>query len=271
MPGPQNLDRMTTIYGPTTWDVYTRLDTSLDPHGPDQLYDIAADHIEAADTVLDVGSRDGAHLIELAKRHPSITGIGIEPVAIHVDRAREALTAATDVAHRVSLHHGVMHDIPVSDGSVDFVWCRDVLVQVDDVVSGLREVERTMAADARMLAYSTFATDRLDGCDLRLMRRHLGWIDANMQRNQMERAFQDAGLDIEDVIVIGTEWKEHTEERTHSTSKSLVRLSRLRRQRDEIVAWRGEDIYDHIEANLHYEAFLFLGKLEPTIHLLRKS
>lgn len=42
-------------------------------------------------------------------------------------------------------------------------------------------------------------------------------------------------------------------------------------ERDEIVAWRGQEIYDHIEANLHYEAFLFLGKLEPTIHLLRKA
>ena len=27
--GPQNVDRMSTIYGPTTWDVYSRLDEIL--------------------------------------------------------------------------------------------------------------------------------------------------------------------------------------------------------------------------------------------------
>jgi hypothetical protein len=37
------------------------------------------------------------------------------------------------------------------------------------------------------------------------------------------------------------------------------------------VSWRGQEIYDHIEANLHYEVFLFLGKLEPVIHMLRKE
>ncbi len=85
--GPQNLDRMSTIYGPTTCDVYARLDESLNPRGPDMLFDLAAEHIAEDDTILDAGCRDAAHLVELARRHPSITGIGIEPVAIHVDRA----------------------------------------------------------------------------------------------------------------------------------------------------------------------------------------
>lgn len=262
---------MTTIYGPTTWDVYARLDESLDPRGPEQLYEIAAAHIQDGGTVLDVGCRDGLHLIELARRHPTITGIGVEPVETHVAMAREALAAAPDVADRVSVHQGVMHNSPTPDSGVDFVWCRDVLVQVDDVVSGLRDVVRTMTPDARMLAYSSFATARLDGVDLEMMRQHLGWIDANVRRSSMERAFGDAGLDIDDVLEIGTEWKEHSEERSQSTSKSLLQLSRLRRQREEVVAWRGQEIYDHIEANLHYESFLFLGKLEPTVHLLKKA
>jgi hypothetical protein len=36
------------------------------------------------------------------------------------------------------------------------------------------------------------------------------------------------------------------------------------------VRWRGQEIYDHIEANLHHEVFLFLGKLEPVVHVLGK-
>ena len=33
---------------------------------------------------------------------------------------------------------------------------------------------------------------------------------------------------------------------------------------------RGEDIYNHIEANLHWELFGYLGKLQPTVYVLRR-
>lgn len=269
-PGPQNLDRMTTIYGPTTWDVYSRLDESLGPRGPEMLYDLAAEHIAEDGTVLDAGCRDAAHLIELARRHPGITGIGIEPVALHVERALAAVQEAR-LGDRITIHQGVVQDVPAPDESIDFVWCRDVLVQVDDLLGGLRGLHRVMAPDARLLAYSAFATDRLDGGDLEMMRRHLGWLEDNARRSAVEAAFETAGFVIDGVSEIGTEWREYLEERTQPASKALLRLSRLRRQRDDFVSWRGQAIYDHVEANLHYEVFLCLGKLEPVIHVLRKS
>lgn len=268
--GPRNLDRMSTIYGPTTWDVYERLDESLNPRGPDMLFDLAAEYIDEGVTVLDAGCRDGAHLIELARRHPTITMIGVEPVEIHVDRAIAAVREA-DLNDRITIHQGVVHDVPAADNSIDFVWCRDVLVQVDDLLGGLEELHRVMAPDARLVAYSSFVTDRLDGTDLEMMQRHLGWLDDNVRRPKMEAAFEAAGFVIDDVQEIGTEWREFAEEHTQPISRALLRLSRLRRQRDAIVAWRGQEIYDHIEANLHYEVFLFLGKLEPVIHVLRKK
>jgi hypothetical protein len=165
----------------------------------------------------------------------------------------------------------VLHDVPASDHGIDFVWCRDVLVQVDDLVGGLLGLHRVMSPDARLLVYSCFATDRLDGVDLDMMRRHLGWLEPNVRRDSMEEAFAAAGFDIDHVEEVGTEWREHAEERTQPASRAVLRLARLRRQRGEIVAWRGQEIYDHIEANLHYEVFLFLGKLEPVIHVLRKA
>ena len=268
--GPQNLARMTTIYGPTTWDVYARLDQSLDPRGPEMLYDLAAEHIAEDATILDAGCRDAAHLIELARRHPTISGIGVEPVAIHVDRARAAVKKA-GLGDRITIHQDVVHDIPSAAESIDFVWCRDTLVQVDDLIGGLRGLYRVMSPKARLLAYTAFATDKLDGGDLAMMRRHLGWLEQNVRRPAMEAAFVEAGFVIENVEVIGTEWREFAEERTQPTSKALLRLARLRRQRDEIVRWRGQEIYDHIEANLHYEVFLFLGKFEPVIHVLRRA
>jgi SAM-dependent methyltransferase len=261
---------MALIYGPTTWDVYARLDESLHPRGPDMLYDVARDLIAEGDTMLDAGCRDATHLIELARRHPTTTGIGVEPVAIHVDRARAAVRDA-DLANRITIHQGVVQDVPSPAASIDFVWCRDVLVQVDDVIGGLRGLHRVMAPGARLLAYNSFATDRLEGRDLEMMRRHLGWLEGNMRRSDMEAAFATAGFGVGQIEEVGTEWREYAEERTQPASRALLRLSRLRRQRDDFVAWRGQEIYDHIEANLHYEVFLMLGKLQPVIYVLHKA
>ena len=39
-------------------------------------------------------------------------------------------------------------------------------------------------------------------------------------------------------------------------------------RRDELVRRFGQDIYDHVEANLHWDTFQFLGKLLPTVYVL---
>ena len=46
---------------------------------------------------------------------------------------------------------------------------------------------------------------------------------------------------------VGTEWREYAKERTQGAHRDLLRLARLRRQRDRIVEQAGEDIYRHIE------------------------
>ncbi len=70
--------------------------------------------------------------------------------------------------------------------------------------------------------------------------------------------------------VVGTEWREHLEERTQPVSRDLLRLARLRRDRQRIVEAAGEEIYRHIESNLHWGVFQFLGTLLPTVYVLRK-
>ena len=262
---PRNLDRLTRVYGPETWDVYERLDVSLGPRGPDSLHELAAEYLRPGDTVLDAGCRDAAH-VRLVQAI-GVTGVGVDPVEIHIERARAAVTAAS-LDDRVTLHRGVMHDLPYPDGTFDFVWCRDVVEQVDDLDGALAELRRVMKPGARLLVYTTFATDLLDGRDAQMTRRHLGYVDGNLDRAQVESAFEGAGLAIERTDLIGTEWREYAEERTQPASKALLRLSRLRRQRDDIVAAHGQDIYDHIEANLHGEVFMFLGKLEPVVYIL---
>lgn len=75
---PRNLERLARVYGPATWDVYERLDVSLDPVGPNSLFDAAGEFLAGGEVVLDAGCRDGAHLIELVHRF-DVVGVGVSP------------------------------------------------------------------------------------------------------------------------------------------------------------------------------------------------
>ena len=259
--------QLSRVYGVETWSVYDVLDESLAPSGPHSLHDLAGKYLKPGMRVLDAGCRDAAHLIRLIRRC-GVTGVGVDPVEVHVERANAAVDDA-GVADRAEIFFGVIEDLPFPDGHFDFVWCRDVIEQVDDLDAALREMLRVLSPTARMLVYTTFVTDRLTTQEAEMMNRHLGNVRANLVEANVERAFAGAGWAIERKDVIGTEWREHLEERGGTVSRSLLRLSRLRRRRDVLVQRFGQDIYDHVEANLHWDTFQFLGKLLPIVYVLR--
>src|SRR5688500_17233896 len=224
---PRNLDRLTREYGPTTWDVYERLEVSLDPRGPDWLHELAAELLRPGDVILDAGCRDAEHLVRLVRANDAI-GVGIDPVELHIERGVAAVRDAA-LTDRITLHRGVMQEVPYADDHFDLVWCRDVLEQVDDLDGALAELVRVMKPGAPAIVYTTFATERFDERDDALLRRHLGYVENSLDRAFVEAAFARANLETDRVDVVGTEWREHAEERTKPVSRSLLQLARLRR------------------------------------------
>jgi SAM-dependent methyltransferase len=257
------------VYGPETWDVYELLDRSLDPRGPDALLELATERLTPASVVLDVGCRDASHLIELV-RATGARGVGIDPLGRFVERARAAVAEAS-LDGRVRIVQAGMQDIPYPDGSFDLVWCRDVIEVVEALEIAIEEVARVIRAGGHMLVFTVFATDRLEPREAALLAQNLAVLPANLAEARVEGLFSRAGLAVVLKEAVGTEWREHAEERTQPVSRALLRLARLRRQRERIVEDAGEEIYGHIEANLHWEVWQFLGKLLPTIYLLRKA
>lgn len=268
IPPLSNRAALSRVYGEETWCVYDVLDQSLAPTGPDSLYDLAAGYLGADSRLLDAGCRDAAHLIRLVERSGA-RAVGVDPVEIHIERARAAVAAA-GIADRVEVFVGVMQDLAYEDGHFDFVWCRDVVEQVDDLDAALREMFRVLAPAGRMLVYTTFVTDRLSASEAALLHQHLGNVPANLVEANVEAAFARAGFTIERKDAIGTEWREEIEERTSAVSKDLLRLSRLRRRREPLIERFGEEIYGSVEANLHWSVFQFLGKLSPTVYILTR-
>lgn len=271
MSGPErdHLRAVSRVYGPETWDVYDLLDRSLDPRGPDAMLALAAAQLTAESRVLDVGCRDAAHLIELV-RSSGASGVGLDPVSRLVEQARQAVGRA-DIEDRIEIIEGVMQRIPFPDDSFDLVWCRDVIEVVEDLGVGMREMARVLRRDGQLIVFTVLATDLLEPKEAQmLLGQNLALVADNLVEANVEAAFRAAGLTIVSKDEIGTEWREYAEERSQVASRSLLRLARLRRQQARIVEQAGRDIYAHIESNLHWEVFQFLGKLVATLYLVQK-
>jgi ubiquinone/menaquinone biosynthesis C-methylase UbiE len=263
-----HLRAVSRVYGPEAWDVYDLLDRSLDPRGPDLLLALATERLTPASIILDIGCRDAAYLIELV-RTTDASGIGIDPVRRLVEQARKAVGAA-GVDDRVQILEGVMQDIAYPDASFDLVWCRDVIEAVQGLAAGITEIARVLRPGGHVLVYTVFATDRLEPKEAALIMQNLTLVPANLDQGNVENTFRRAGLAVELTEMLGTEWREYSEERTQPVSRDLLRLARLRRQRDQIVERAGEEIYRHIESTCSWGVYQFLGKLVPTIYVLRK-
>jgi len=264
-----HLQAVTRVYGPEAWDVYALLDRSLDPRGPHAMVELALEQLPPSAAVLDVGCRDASHLIELV-RSAGGSGAGLEPVPLLAARARDAVAEA-GLDDRIRIIEGVMQSIPLPDASFDLVWCRDVIEIVEELDAGLTEIARVLRPQGRALVFTVFTTDRLEPSEADLLvGQNLTLVAENLVEANVESAFRRAGLRVAVKDVIGTEWREHAEERTKPVSRDLLRLARLRRRRDEIVAQAGEEIYRHAESNLHWSVYQFLGKLVPVVYVLSR-
>jgi SAM-dependent methyltransferase len=264
----QHLRAVSRVYGPETWDLYRFLDRSLAPRGPDAMHALAMTYLTPGSTILDVGCRDGAHLIRLV-RASHAAGIGLDPVGRLVEQARRDVDAAR-LNDRLQIVRGVAQHLPIVDGRIDLVWLRDVVEVLDDLERALAEVARVLCAGGYALVYSVFVTDLLEPNERRMLDRNLANVPTNLVEPRVEAAFARAGLSIARKDVIGTEWREYAEEHEPRIARELLHLARLRRQRDQIVREFGADIYLHVEANLHWSVFQFLGKLQPILYLLRR-
>jgi SAM-dependent methyltransferase len=264
-----HLQAMSRVYGPETWNVYDVLDRSLDPRGPEVLLALATEWLTPASVVLDVGCRAASHLIQLV-RATGASGVGVDPLSRFVERAQEAVAEAR-LGARIQIAQGVMQDVPWPDGSFDLVWCRDVIEVVEPLDAAVAEVVRVLRPGGHLLVFTVLATDRLEPKEAALLAQSLAVVPANLVEERVEAAFSRAGLEVALKQAIGTEWREYAEERTQPVSRDLLRLARLRRRRDRIVRDAGQEIYGHIESNLHWLVYQFLGKLLPTIYVLRKA
>src|SRR5580692_1265795 len=108
-------------------------------HGP-SLFDVAgAAGLGSQSIVADVGCGRGNHCFELAKRF-GCRAIGIDLVLPPLQTA----ILSQERTPLVEFVQGTIEQLPILTGSIDFVWCRDMLVHVRNLESAVRECCRIL-------------------------------------------------------------------------------------------------------------------------------
>lgn len=272
MSNPQNLDRvLNQLYGDIGMSdeaLEARLERSLGPRGPDILYQaLGALGLDQGHTLLDVGCRDAAHTCELARRY-GCRALGIDPVTHNIARSRGVIDSSGQAGH-VRAIEGRIEAIPASDNEFDFIWCRDMLNHVPDLRAGLAECARVLRPGGKMLVYQTFATDLLEPGEAARLYQALAVVPANMTTDAFEAACQGAGLRVAVRDTIASEWREYWEETgAGTTSRQLLRIARMRRDRERLIAELGLAVYESELANCHWGVYQMLGKLCPMMYIL---
>jgi len=239
------------------------LEPSLSPRGPDVLYELVAGfELPPGSTAIDVGCGEGRHAGQLAQRF-GFAVTGYDPVARHVELARDAIP-------NVRFELGRAEELPVTDASVDLVWCRDVLILVPDLERVYAEFGRVLRPGGRALVYQMFAGERLEPREEAELWRLLGGERTSADPAVTERAIARADLRVDDVVVLGSEWGEHAEESEGKPGKRLLWAARLLREPERYVEQFGRENYEIMLGDCLWHVYAMIGKLERRVYALTR-
>ena len=213
-------------------DAFGTLDRSLAPRSWELLFDVmGAAGFGPESIVADVGCGRGNHCEEFDRR------FGCR--AVGIDRVLQPMQAATlSDAHLSAAEflQGEIEALPLQEGSVDFVWCRDMLVHVRNPEAAMRECFRILRHGGKMLAWVTTQTDLMEKLEAERLYAPLAIYPDSVSRRQLEASFENAGFSVLQHEELGSELIEFYEERDGRASRELMRIARMRRRREELIA-----------------------------------
>lgn len=264
------VEKLTGLYtGGELDELRTVTEESLVPRGPEMLFDLFGRFdIQPGALVMDIGGRDALDAVQLALR--------FNCRVLVLDAAGAALDAATERIREHGLRDRIMTDLgqpealPVHDGDIDFIWCRDLLNRVD-LPRAIAECYRALRPGGGMLVYQSFAGDLLEPIEARRMYDAMGLIGEYMSVESFERAVKRAKFKIIEVERIDSEWRElWLESGDQDLMDDLLRVARMRRTEDQLVARYGKGRYEAIYCTALWGVYQMLGKLSPSAYLLHK-
>jgi SAM-dependent methyltransferase len=216
------------------------------------------------------GCRDASHAAALVRRY-GCRVVGVDLVLAGVPKGG-AYDAASGTAGQVSLVQADIQALPLADGAVDLVWCRDTLSCLPDCGRALAECARVLRPGGGMVLYAVFTADRLEPGDRALLVEGLENSAASMDQPTVEAAIAAAGFDVVRRERIGSEWSEHRLEQDPAyLTQDLLELARLTRDRGRLEDALGPVWYRRTVAFDLWRLQIVLGRLVPVLYALVKG
>lgn len=249
----------------------SRLDESLAPRDPSVLLQVVRElDLRHDSRVVDVGCGEGAYAFRLAT-HFGLRVLGIDPVQRHLDLARNARRdLVTDIASRVAFERGTATAVPAPDGSVDLVWCRDVMVHVEHPDDAYAEFARVLRPGGHVVAYQVVATDLLAADEGDWLFDVMGVVPSSAEPRVLDDAIAASGLEVVDTIDLSSEWGEWGQEQEGTAGRALLHLARLQRDPERYRSEFGDAAYDVMLGDCRWHVYRMMGKLGARVDVLRK-
>ena len=236
---------------------HAALELSLDPSGPDSLFDVVGGlGLPAGSTAVDVGCGRGRQSVELARRF-GFEVLGIDPVARYEPTERD-LASAPPPTGSVRFASGTAEEIPVGPSSVDLVFCRESLM-FTDLDAAAAELRRVLRPGGRGVVYLVLDGPLMSEPDS----LHLATVmhGRSLRPAQIEAALEGGGLVVDERIDDGGEWGELSQERDGIPAQRLLYASRLLRRPERYISQFGQDNYDIMLADCLWHVYRLIGKL----------
>jgi ubiquinone/menaquinone biosynthesis C-methylase UbiE len=246
------------------------LQRSLDPRSPELLMEAPGWlGLGAGQVVLDAGCRDASYAEALARRY-GCRVVGVDLVLAGIPKGG-AYDAAAATGGRVALVQGDIQALPLADGAVDLVWCRDTLSCLPDGAAAFAEWARVLRPGGGMVLYAVFTSDRLEPGDRALVVEGLANSAASMDQPTVEAAMAAAGFEVARRERIGSEWWEYRLEHDPGClTQDLLEVARLTRDRERMEAALGPVWYRRTLAFDLWCLQIVLGRLVPVLYALVK-
>ena len=252
-------------------EFYSIVDSSLQPRSPDVLFDKLDALISGVNEarVLDAGCRDAAHMCEIAERFDALVW-GIDLVESNVELATKKIADA-GLSERVSVARGDIQSLQFADDTFDVVWCRDMLTLVPDLRRAFSECARVLKTGGRMLIFTNFVTDLMEPSEFERVCGPLGACADNLSKGYFEAAFRESGFQVVEHERIDGEWREWREESgDRQTSRQMLRIARILRNRDSLLTRVSRKDYEIELADCYWGVYHMIGKLSGAIYILQK-
>jgi len=242
-----------------------RLDESLDPRGPDSLWDLVdALGLQPGATAVDVGCGRGEAAIELVQRY-ALRVHGFDPVGYAV---REATNAANDagLTEEVTFGLGTAEDIPLPDASVDFLWAKECLMYAD-LDAAMASFRRVLRPSGRAFVYQVFTGPRMSEAEAEEF-WNTGPTARSVRPEDLERAAIGAGLVVKQRVDFGGEWGEYAQEQSGAGGRRLVHAARLLRDPQRFRDEFGDASYEVMLGDSLWHVYRMIGKLHGAAFVL---